>query len=85
MKVKLGSCARIGRVSSTTMGPQDTRLTVHSNPEKPARQRSDDTRAQRSDAHDAFALESTDDMETAALIGDGHAFGKMRGACHVCV
>ena len=36
--------------------------------------------SQRSDAHDAFAHESTDDMETVALlIGDGRASGKKRG------
>ena len=43
VKMKLGSCARIGRVSSTTMGPQERCLTLYSNSEKPAKQRSDDT------------------------------------------
>ena len=38
--------------------------------------------SQRLDAHDAFAHESTADMESVALIGDGHAFGKKRVACH---
>ena len=71
------------------MGPQDRCCTVYSNPENLAKQRSDDIKdkmfiplSQRLDVLDAFAHESTDDMETVALIGDGHAFGKKRGACH---
>ena len=68
---------------STTMGP------VYSNPEQLAGQKSDDTRGPDPDpshsawtcARDASVHEDVDDTETAALIGGGHAFGKMHAAC----
>ena len=65
---------------STTVGP------LYSNTEQPARQRSDDKRtrfrslSQRSDVHDAFLHSDMADTKTAALIGDGHAFGKKHAA-----
>ena len=33
------------------------------------------------DVRDAFVHEDVDDTETAALIGDSHAFGKKHDAC----
>ena len=68
----------------TTVGP------IYSKPEEHARPESDDTWRPDPDPslpalgreRDAFAHEDVDDTETAALIGDGHAFGKRHGACH---
>ena len=68
---------------STTVG------LIYSNPERLARQKSDDTRGPDPNpspsawtcARDASAYENVDDTETAALIGGGQAFGKMHAAC----
>ena len=65
---------------STTVGP------INSNPEQLARQTSDDTWGPDPSpsawtcARDASAHEDVDDTETAALVGGGHAFGKMHAA-----
>ena len=63
---------------------QSRRLTVHDS-RTPLLEHSPRTRSrslsQRSDVRDAFAHAGMDDTKTAALIGDGQAFGKKHAAC----
>ena len=74
-------CARgSAETSPSSMGPQDRRQSttvglIYSSPDEPVRQKSDDTRGP--DPNPSPNAEDMDDTETAALIGDCYAFGKV--------